>query len=302
MMKRILSLLLCCLPVALMAQTDAKYLEGAVPVVDGKVTFTTEMKAETMSKEQIYTTLLEWANKRFQPDEKFNDRVLFQDEAQGMIVVGGEEYMIFSTSALALDRTRIYYHLYITCEAGKYQVNLSRIRYWYDENRNGGEKYTAEECITDKWALNKAKTKLAPINGKFRKKTIDLKDELFKEMQTALGNQMFALGTQPAPVAPQPQAAVVAQPQPVAQPMQVIQPAQPVQPATTLDTESLIAQAVRITLTAGNDEQFEIGKESWGGFGEILGKKVIRLSRQILQWIPIHSLFTGNRYHQASIL
>ena len=262
MMKRILSLLLCCLPVALMAQTDAKYLEGAVPVVDGKVTFTTEMKAETMSKEQIYTTLLEWANKRFQPDEKFNDRVLFQDEAQGMIVVGGEEYMIFSTSALALDRTRIYYHLYITCEAGKYQVNLSRIRYWYDENRNGGEKYTAEECITDKWALNKAKTKLAPINGKFRKKTIDLKDELFKEMQAALGNQMFALGTQPAPVAPQPQ------------PMQVVQPAQPVQPATTLDTESLIAQAVRMTLTAGNDEQFEIGKESWGGFGEILGKKV----------------------------
>ena len=262
MMKRILSLLLCCLPVALMAQTDAKYLEGAVPVVDGKVTFTTEMKAETMSKEQIYTTLLEWANKRFQPDEKFNDRVLFQDEAQGMIVVGGEEYMIFSTSALALDRTRIYYHLYITCEAGKYQVNLSRIRYWYDENRNGGEKYTAEECITDKWALNKAKTKLAPVNGKFRKKTIDLKDELFKEMQAALGNQMFALGTQPAPVAPQPQ------------PMQVVQPAQPVQPATTLDTESLIAQAVRMTLTAGNDEQFEIGKESWGGFGEILGKKV----------------------------
>ena len=36
----------------------------------------------------------------------------------------------------------------------------------------------------------------------------------------------------------------------------------------------MINNAVRITLTAGNDEQFEINKESWGGFGELFGKKV----------------------------
>ena len=277
MMKRILSLLLFCMPVALMAQTDAKYLEGAVPVVDGKVTFTTEVKVESMSKEQIYNTLLDWANKRYQPDEKFNDRILLQDKEKGMIVVAGEEYMVFSTSALALDRTRIYYHFYITCEAGKCNLNLSRIRYWYDENRDGGEKYTAEEYIIDKWALNKAKTKLAPINGKFRRKTIDLKDELFKQIQIALGDQLLNPETQPEPAAPQPQVVVAAQPQPVAQPVQVIQPAQPVQPAqpaTDQTPEALIAQAVRMTLTAGNDEQFEISKECWGGFGELFGKKV----------------------------
>ena len=289
MMKRILSLLLICLPIALTAQTDAQYLEGTVPVVDGKVTFTTEMNVGNMSKEQIYTTLLDWANQRFQPDETFNDRVLYQDDEKGIFVVGGEEYVVFSTSALALDRTRIYYHLYVNCEAGKCNLNLSRIHYWYDENRNGGEKYVAEEWITDKWALNKAKTKLAPITGKFRRKTIDLKDELFKEIQATLGNKMIELGLQPAPVTPQqPQTMVVAlQPQPVAQPMQVVQPAQPIevtepaQPtqsvqaiATANDTETLIAQAVRMTITAGNDEQFEISKECWGGFGELFGKKV----------------------------
>ena len=278
MMKRILSLLLVCLPVTLTAQTDSKYLEGAVPLVEGKVVFTTEMNVGSLSKEQIYTTLLDWANQRFQPDDTFNDRVLYQDAEKGSIVIGGEEYIVFSTSALALDRTRFYYHLYIDCEAGKCNLKLSRIRYWYNENRDGGEKLTAEEQITDKWALNKAKTKLVPITGKFRRKTIDRKDELFKDIQSTLGNKMIELGMQPAPVAPQAPAIVTVQPQPAAQPTQVVQPAQPVQPvqpmATANDPETLIAQAVRMTITAGNDEQFEISKECWGGFGELFGKKV----------------------------
>lgn len=29
-----------------------------------------------------------------------------------------------------------------------------------------------------------------------------------------------------------------------------------------------------MTITAGNDEQFEIGKECWGGFGKLFGKEV----------------------------
>ena len=69
---------------------------------------------------------------------------------------------------------------------------MTRIRYWYDEARNGGEKYEAEEWIIDEWGLNKSKTKLAPICGKFRKKTIDLKDELFMEILSVLGNKMIA--------------------------------------------------------------------------------------------------------------
>ena len=270
MMKKILSILLACLPIIMTAQSEGQYLEGAVPVVDGKVIFSTEMSIESMSKEQIYTTLLDWSNQRFQPDEKFNDRVLFQDKEKGKIVVNGEEYIVFSTSALALDRTRIYYHLYITCEEGKCKLEFSRIRYWYDENRDGGEKYVAEEWITDKWALNKSKTKLAPMSGKFRRRTIDLKDNLFNEIRSTLGNQMVAHGLQSKPTTPQ---AVTNQPAPVVQPMQVIQPIQSAHP-TTHDTETLIAQAVRMTITAGNDEQFEISKECWGGFGELFGKKV----------------------------
>ena len=61
-MKNIVTLLLLILPLTLFAQTDKKYLEGAVPVVDGKVTFSTEINVATLTQEQIHETLLEWAN------------------------------------------------------------------------------------------------------------------------------------------------------------------------------------------------------------------------------------------------
>jgi hypothetical protein len=229
-----------------------------------------------MTKEQIYETILDWANKRFQPSEKMNARVLFQNPEEGSIAIGGEEYLVFSTSALALDRTRIYYQMKITCEYGKSNIEMSRIRYWYDEARNGGEKYEAENWIVDEWGLNKSKTKLAPICGKFRKKTIDLKDELFMEIQSVLGNKMIALGLKSAPIKPEAQVQIV-QAQPISQPVEIMQPEptpEKINQASD-DIETIITQSSRMTITAGNDEQFEISKECWGGFGELFGKKVV---------------------------
>lgn len=280
-MKKILYLLLALLPLSALAQTEAKYLEGAVPVKDGKVLFTTEMNVPTLTQQQIYETLTQWAANRFKPDDKFNARILYSNHEDGEIAIAGEEYIVFTSSALSLDRSRIYYHLIINADAGKCNVEMKRIRYWYEENRNGGERIDAEERILDELTINKKKNKLYPIYGKFRMKTIDLKDELFKEIQTALGDKLIALGHQSAPVRPESHVQIVtAQPVQAAQPVQtVVQPiqqAQPVQPAISAanDMESLIAQSVRMTITAGNDEQFEISKECWGGFGELFGKKV----------------------------
>ena len=274
-MKNFITSLLFCLPLFIHAQTDNKYLEGAITLKDGKVTFSTEMTVPAMTKEQIYETILDWANNRYQPTEKMNARVLFQNPEEGSIAIGGEEYIVFSSSALSLDRTRIYYQMRINCEEGKSNIDITRIRYWYDEARDGGEKYEAENWITDKWALNKSKTKLAPICGKFRKKTIDLKDELFKEIQSVLGNKMIALGLKAAPVTPESQVQV-AQVQPTSTPAETSKPTpKPEKVSQESDNiETLIAQSARMTITAGNDEQFEISKECWGGFGELFGKKV----------------------------
>ena len=274
-MKNIITALLFCLPIFIHAQTDTKYLEGAITRKDGKVTFSTEMIVPAMTKEQIYETILNWANNRYQPTEKMNARVLFHNPQEGSIAIGGEEYLVFSNSALALDRTRIYYQMKVLCENGKSNIEMTRIRYWYDEARDGGEKYEAEEWIVDEWALNKSKTKLAPICGKFRKKTIDLKDELFQEIQSTLGNKMISLGLKAAPITPESQVQV-AQPQPVSAPSEISKPEpNPEKVVQASDnTEALIAKSTRMTIIAGNDEQFEISKECWGGFGELFGKKV----------------------------
>lgn len=279
-MKKIILLFALCLPFFAYAQNDNKYLEGAVTMQDGKVTFSTEMKIPSMTKEQIYETLLDWANKRFQPDGKMHARVLYHNAEEGSIAAGGEEYIVFSASALSLDRSRIYYQLKILCEEEKCTVDMTRIRYWYNENREGGEKYDAENWIVDEWALNKAKTKLYPISGKFRRKTIDLKDELFKDIHNKLGTKMIELGLQEAPATPESKVVVTPTQQQKAPIQAVAAKGEPIKEATVetqpqpSNEESLITQAVRMTITAGNDEQFEINKECWGGFGELFGKKV----------------------------
>lgn len=275
-MKKFIALFLICLPLIAVAQTDNKYLEGAVPVNNDKVEFSTELQVPAMTKQQIYDTMLDWANNKFQPKDKFNARVLYTNPQDGSIAVGGEEYMVFSSSALSLDRTRIYYLLSIVCDNGKCQIDMNRIRYWYNEARDGGEKYTAEEWITDEMALNKAKTKLAPVCGKFRKKTIDLKDELFAEMRSALGNKMIELGLQAAPVKPAEQVAVV---QPSVQPAPVVPvTVAPVQQSAVQETKAVteedkIAQAVRMTISV-NGEELEIDKDCWGGRSQLFGKDV----------------------------
>ena len=64
------------------------------------------------------------------------------------------------------------------------------------------------------------------MTGKFRRKTIDLKDELFKEIQSALGNKMIELGLQAAPVTSESQVKVTS-----AQQKQEVIPAMEIQPA-----------------------------------------------------------------------
>ena len=106
-MKKILFLMLLCLPFIAMAQTDPKYLAGAITMDDGKVSFKTEIQAPSLTKDQLYGTMLKWATERFKPEGKFNARVLYTNEDEGTIAAGGEEYLVFSSSALSLSLIHI---------------------------------------------------------------------------------------------------------------------------------------------------------------------------------------------------
>ena len=168
-LKKYLLLIFLCLPIVLQAQDESKYLEGAVPVIDGKVTFSTSIQAKGMNRTQIYDKVLEWANKYFQPKENLNPKILYSNPEKAEIIAGGEEYIVFKHNYLILDRTRIYYNLIANCENEKCDLTMTRIHYWYEEEIDGGYKYKAEKWITDKEALNKSKNKLAKVSGKFRK-------------------------------------------------------------------------------------------------------------------------------------
>lgn len=269
-MNRFLAILLLCFPLALAANetkdnTDPKYLENAITLVDGKVTFQQTLEAPSLSKEELYDLFLNWANERFKPsNEKLEqNRVVYTNPQEGEIAAIAEEYIVFSSSALSLDRTRIYYQFFIKTEDGRCDLTMSRIRYWYDENRDGGERYNAEEWITDKMALNKKKTKLAPICGKFRRGTIDLKDKLFTEIANTLGTSHVREEIPATPLVPA---------QPIAQPGTSKE-----LHTVTIDklpmNLSELAAAGRITVTA-NDEEIDMKAENWGGFGKLFTKDV----------------------------
>ena len=97
-MKNIVTLLLFILPFTLFAQTEKNYLEGAVPVVDGKVTFSTEINVASLTQEQIHETLLEWANNRYKPTGKHSARVLYSNREEGTIAIAGDEYIVFTSN------------------------------------------------------------------------------------------------------------------------------------------------------------------------------------------------------------
>jgi len=180
-LTQVLFVLLCiCLPATMFADSnkdkddDSKYLAGAVPEVDGKVVFTKEFSIPGMSQEEIFKRMQNWMEARLKKNEN-TSRVVYTNLEEGQIVGTGDEWIVFSSSALSLDRTKILYQLSVVCVPEKCTMEVEKIRFNY---REGKEKYTAEEWIVDKYALNKAKTKLVRGLAKWRRKTVDFVDDL----------------------------------------------------------------------------------------------------------------------------
>jgi colicin import membrane protein len=198
-MKKLFITLMLCLPLALTAQNtwempeqdtsknpDQKYLVGAVPVVDGKVTFHTTIDAPGKSAEQVADILRNYLQKMTKEAGQFEQsRIVADDSLNHEIVASYQEWLVFKATALVLDRTRLMYNLIVKCENGKADITMTRIYYLYDEERDP-QTFKAEEWITDEEGLNKSKTKLSRVSGKFRRKTIDRKDYLFNKFAQLL--------------------------------------------------------------------------------------------------------------------
>ncbi|MCX4293195.1 MULTISPECIES: DUF4468 domain-containing protein [unclassified Prevotella] len=200
-MKKIYMLIISCLPLMAMAQNtwemkdatgktkpnpDQKYLAGAVPVADGKVIFEKTIDAKGKTAAQIYDIALKFMTELTKEDNQFEQsRITYKDSVTHEIGGFYQEWLVFKSTALVLDRTRLMYNLFVKCEDGKADIKMTRIYYLYDEEREP-QTLRAEEWITDEYGLKKSKEKLSRVTGRFRRKTIDRKDYLFDRFEALL--------------------------------------------------------------------------------------------------------------------
>lgn len=219
-MKKLIIAILACLPMIGMAQDNVweipedqpqaqakvrtqkkakpkkvenpKYLAGAVPEVDGKVVFTLDKDVPGMSAQDIYDkvySLMEQiVEESKSADLPVQSRIAAVNKGEHTVAARINEWLVFSNKFLSLDRTQFTYTLVAQATDGHIKMTIDRIAYAYEMNRdNNGLKIKAEEWITDKEAISKNGKKLLNGSGKFRRKTIDRKDNIFGRVCKALG-------------------------------------------------------------------------------------------------------------------
>ena len=165
------------------------YLADAVPTVDGKVVFTIDIDVPGTSAEDIYNTTYNYIQALTQDEkqkEGGNSMIALVNKEEHIIAARLCEWIVFSSTFISLDRTEFNYTLIATCSDSHLNLTLSRINYTYEEGRSSELRINAEEWITDKYGLNKSQTKLSRMSGKFRKGTIDRKNEIFEGIKGAL--------------------------------------------------------------------------------------------------------------------
>ena len=168
------------------ANADEKYMAGAVPVIDGLVTFETTFQAPGKSGREIYDILLDFMEKMVKEKGQYEQSKIALDDPDKLQIIGSyQEQLIFKKKALEFDYTRLFYNLVADCQDGKATVKMTRIIYLYEEERSPMT-FKAEESIIDRDGLNKKQTKLSKAYGKFRRKTIDRKDYLFNKIAQLL--------------------------------------------------------------------------------------------------------------------
>lgn len=204
-MKRILIAILALMPLMAIAQDntwerieqepvestnpDAKYLaKDAVPLVDGKVCWTTTISAPGKSAQQIFTILHKQLDKMIkEPNQLEGSAIVVDDSTKYELGAVFHEWLVFRSAALSLDRTKFNFVIEVKCFDEKAEVAINRISYDYEIGRE--KVHYSDEWITDENAVNKKHTKLYPISSKFRRKTIDRKDFIFKKFNDLLNEK-----------------------------------------------------------------------------------------------------------------
>lgn len=219
----------------------SRYLaKDAVQVVDGYVVFNDHVDlVDGLTLQQVGDIAANWLNGYLGAFDKERNRVI--SSGPGELVAVGDRELVFMDNAIAYDRTQMSYVLTVRYTASGCDVEITRIRYVYNDGSKTS-RLTAEEYIVDEYSVNKKRTKLTPLTGKFRKKTLDFVDEVFASFNNAFKYHSKAGLAEIVKNAPQVMQVQVTskaetagkveqtEPQPPVKQVQQVQPGQQVQP------------------------------------------------------------------------
>lgn len=165
---------------------DPKYLAGAIQLnADGKVEFVLDTQANGKSADEIYNIVFQYMSKLIKNEQNINSRIPLvnrNNKNEQIIACIMDEWFVFNQSFISLDRSETKYQLVATISDNHLHLSMTRIVFNYEEGRSTGFKELAEKVITDKYALTKKKNDLAKIYGKFRRGTIDRKNQIFNDL------------------------------------------------------------------------------------------------------------------------
>lgn len=169
------------------SESQSIYLaKGAVPLVNGRVEWSKTIKVPGKSADELYNTTLKYLTALTSDKLQLQgSQVPIKNPQTHNVAATVHEWLVFRNSTLSLDRAEFFYLLNAQCYNGEVKITMSRLRYKYETNGKTDD-YAAETWITDKEAVNKKRTRLYPITGKFRRKTIDRKNEIFETLKEAL--------------------------------------------------------------------------------------------------------------------
>ena len=174
-------------------EQDPKYAMGAVPEDEnGRVYFEyTAPIPDGMDADRCYEMLLNWAKGRFAKPYAQAGRILNEDATTHRCIFHVDQIIVFKSTAFVADESKISYNFSIVVKEKSFTLKMTDIKYRYEEGREGGGKiFPAEDWITDKEAYNKKGTKFLKSTGKFRIKTIDLKEVLFQKATDAVNGNI----------------------------------------------------------------------------------------------------------------
>lgn len=171
---------------AMKLEAERPYLKGAVPEVDGKVVYHVDINVQGKDAQEIYDLTFNTMNEMTTGPEQFpSSKVALVNRDEKKIIAKYDEWMVFTSKLLELDRAKFSYVIEAECKDGVLSLDIQRLHYVYGEGK-GSLNTSAEELITDRLMLSKDGTRLNKWNSKFRRKTVDRMHEVVNAFKAGL--------------------------------------------------------------------------------------------------------------------